>query len=231
MLAAEDQIFTAPLQALLLYLILIITNFLNDIDIMQTIMEDVTFKKLRNAIKQFTEIDNNDTNEIISYCTVSVLQKDDFFLKEGQVCHKVCFLNSGMLRHYYFTDQHEVTRWITLENEFTSSLQSFISEVPSLENLQAITNCELVLFDRTAFKHLLKNNTGFRNLWIKALEYNYLTIENRVFSLIKKSAEERFKWMIENHPRFILQIPVMYTASMLGITTRHLSRLRKKYRI
>jgi CRP-like cAMP-binding protein len=194
-------------------------------------MEDLVFKNFSDTIKHFTVIDDKDVSEINSYCYVSKLKKNEFFLKEGQVCHKICFINTGILRHFYFTEQHEVTRWITMENEFTTSLQSFIMEVPSVENLQAITDCELVIFDRKAFKYLLDNNTGFKNLWIKALEYNYLTAENRVFSLIKKSAEERFEWMMKNQPRFILQIPVMYTASMLGITTRHLSRLRKKYKI
>lgn len=214
-----------------LYLISEFYDCTKDAGVVETVMEDLVFKNFSDTIKHFTAIDDNDLNEITSYCSVSKHKKGDFFLKEGQVCHKICFVKTGILRHFYFTDQHEVTRWITMENEFTSSLQSFILETPSVENLQAITDCELVIFDRKAFKHLLDHNTGFKNLWIKALEYNYLTIENRVFSLIKKSAEERFEWMIKYQPRFILQIPVMYTASMLGITTRHLSRLRKKYKI
>jgi CRP-like cAMP-binding protein len=181
-------------------------------------MEDSVLKSFSDAIRSFTAIDDNDLDEIKLFCSVLDLKKNDFFLKEGQVCQQICFVNFGMLRHFYFT-----------EHELTSSLQSFISGIPSIENIQAIIDCELVIFDRNAFNHLLDNNAGFKNLWIKALEYNYLTIENRVFSLIKKSAEERFEWMVKYQPQFILYVPVKYTSSMLGITTRHLSRLRKKY--
>jgi CRP-like cAMP-binding protein len=194
-------------------------------------MKDVVSRNFINSIKSFITISDADLKEIASYCSVVELGKNEFLLKEGQVCQYIYFINSGVVRHYYITDHSEVTRWISMANDFTSSLQSFISQTPSRENLQTITECEIGLINRKAFDHLIKSNVGFKNLWIKTLEYNYLTIEDRVFSLIEKSAEERFNWMINNHPRFILQIPVMYTASMLGITPRHLSRLKKKYDI
>ena len=136
-----------------------------------------------------------------------------------------------MIRHFYSTNESEVTRWVSLQHDFVTSLRSFISQSPSIENLQAISDCELVVFDRKVFVILIEKNQAFKNFYIKALEYNYITIEDRVFSLIEKSAEERFEWMSKNQLRFIQQVPVMYTASMLGITPRHLSRLRKKFRI
>jgi CRP-like cAMP-binding protein len=194
-------------------------------------MKDVVSRNFINSIKSFITISDADLKEIASYCSVVKLGKNEFLVEEGQVCQYIYFINSGVVRHYYITDHNEVTRWISMANDFTSSLRSFISQTPSRENLQTITECEIGLINRKAFDHLINSNVGFKNLWIKTLEYNYLTIEDRVFSLIEKSAEERFNWMIDNHPRFILQIPVMYTASMLGITPRHLSRLKKKYDI
>jgi signal-transduction protein with cAMP-binding, CBS, and nucleotidyltransferase domain len=194
-------------------------------------MEEAVSQNFINAIKAFISLSDPDLKEIASCCSVAEFKKNDFLLKTGQVCQYVYFINSGIVRHYYSTDQSEVTRWISMANEFTSSLQSFIARIPSRENLQSVTDCELVIINRMAFENLISDNQGFRNLWIKVLEFNYLTVEDRVFSLIEKSAEERFEWMIKNHPRFILRIPVMYTASMLGITPRHLSRLRKKYHI
>jgi CRP-like cAMP-binding protein len=194
-------------------------------------MNEVVSQNFINSIKAFITISDNDLSEIVSYCSVIELGKNEFLLKEGQICQYIYFINSGIVRHYYLTERNEVTRWISMANDLTSSLQSFISKVPSRENLQTVNECEIVQLDQKAFDYLISSNTGFKSLWIKILEYNYLTIENRVFSLIEKSAEERFIWMINNYPRFILQIPVMYTASMLGITPRHLSRLKKKYSI
>lgn len=194
-------------------------------------MNDKSFENFSFAIRSFSEITDNDLSEILSYCSTVYLKKNDFLLREGQICQKVYYINSGIIRHYYKTSDDEVTRWISTDNNFTTSLRSFINKMPGIESLQAITNCEVVVFDRKTFEVLIEKNEGFKNLWIKVLEYNYITIENRVFSLIEKSAEQRFLWMAKNWPRFIQQIPVMYIASMLGITPRHLSRLRKAHNL
>ena len=194
-------------------------------------MDSNKYKNITNAISNFCAMSDEDMTEISKFFTVVHLKKKEYFLKEGQVCKKIGFLNTGLIRHYYATDHNEVTRWMSLPNDFTTSLRSFILQIPSIENLQAVTDCELIVFDRKAFDYLIEKNQGFKTFYLKALEYNYITIEDRVFSLIAKSAEERFEWMAKTQIRFIQQVPVMYTASMLGITPRHLSRLRKKHTI
>jgi len=165
-------------------------------------MDSNKYKKISDRISSFCPVSEQEMAEIAKFFTVAHLKKNEYFLKEEQVCKKIGFLNTGLIRHYYATNHKEVTRWMSLPNDFTTSLRSFILKIPSIENLQAVTACEL-----------------------------YITIEDRVFSLIEKSAEERFEWMAKTQIRFIQQVPVMYTASMLGITPRHLSRLRKKHTI
>ncbi|RYE17583.1 MAG: Crp/Fnr family transcriptional regulator [Sphingobacteriaceae bacterium] len=192
-------------------------------------MENSTYHQITNAFIRCGAVSVEDMEEILQHLSVTKLGRNDYFSKQGSVCKKIGFLNSGMIRHFYPTNENEVTRWISFPNDFVTSLKSFILQSPTIENLQAITDCELVIFDKEAFNALITKNQSFKNFYIKALEYNYTTIEDRVFSLIEKSAEERFKWMSENQLRIIQQVPVMYTASMLGITPRHLSRLRRKF--
>ena len=194
-------------------------------------MDNDKYKNIINAINNFCVVSEPEMAEIASFFSVVHLKKNDFFLEEGKVCRKIGFLNTGLIRHYYATDHNEVTRWMSLPDDFTTSLRSFILQIPSVENLQALTDCELIELDRKAFDYLIEKNEAFKIFYIKALEYNYITVEDRVFSLIEKSAEERFEWMAKTQIRFIQQVPVMYTASMLGITPRHLSRLRKKHAI
>lgn len=194
-------------------------------------MNKDNLQNIIDAISRFCSVSEVEMAEITMFLTVTHLKKGEYFLKEGQVCKKIGFLNAGLIRHYYTTGDNEVTRWMSLPNDFTTSLRSFILQKPSIENLQAVADCELITFDRKAFDHLIEKNESFKTFYIKTLEYNYITIEDRVFSLIEKSAEERFQWMAKTQIRFIQQVPVMYTASMLGITPRHLSRLRKKLTI
>ena len=50
--------------------------------------------------------------EFCSHLHLRELQPDEFFVREGQVCRHVGFLQSGMIRHYYTNANEEVTRWI-----------------------------------------------------------------------------------------------------------------------
>jgi len=65
------------------------------------------------------------------------LQRNEFFLREGEYCNKIAFIKSGMIRHFYNSRDGEVTRWVSLDNTLCTSLSGFIRDVRSKENLQA----------------------------------------------------------------------------------------------
>jgi CRP/FNR family transcriptional regulator, anaerobic regulatory protein len=190
-------------------------------------VEDPRLNSFYQALEYFIKIPAPEKGQIGSLLQFKKLQKGDYLVREGQVCKSIAFLRSGMIRHYYSTDKEEITRWISLSNTFSSSLASFILQKPSNENLQALEDCELVIIPHTGWLTLMKENASFQEVWMKNIEFNYLGMEERVFFLIAKSAEERYLNMMETQPRFIREVPQQYVASMLGTTPRHLSRIRK----
>lgn len=156
------------------------------------------------------------------------LASGKFFVKAGKVCTEVGIITKGKCRFYYDTKDGEVTRWVSLTNDFVASLSSFITQKPGPENIQAMEATEMIIMPRTTWLALYEQHEFIRNFWAKLMEMNYIGMEERVFNLIAKSAEERYQWMRENQPRFIQEVPDKYLASMLGTTPRHLSRIRAK---
>ena len=69
--------------------------------------------------------------------------------------------------------------------------------------------------------------------WVKFLkivaEQQYVELEKRIFQLQKSNAAQRYSDLLKNQPAFIQHIPLQYLASYLGITQRHLSRIRKAF--
>jgi ribosomal protein L10 len=55
-----------------------------------------------------------------------------------------------------------------------------------------------------------------------------MELETRFFQLQRDSAAQRYSTLLTNHPDYIQNIPLQYLASYLGITQRHLSRIRKE---
>lgn len=154
------------------------------------------------------------------------LKTGQYFLKEGKACIEIGVVTKGMCRHFYNTKNGEVTRWVALSGTFVTSLKSFIQQVPAAENIQAMEQTEIAIMPRVNWMKAFEEHEFLRNFWTRNIEENYIGMEERVFNLIAKSADERYDWMLENQPRFIQEVPDKYLASMLGTHPRHLSRIR-----
>ncbi|MBB6459444.1 cyclic nucleotide-binding domain-containing protein [Flammeovirga kamogawensis] len=62
----------------------------------------------------------------------------------------------------------------------------------------------------------------------KMADQAYFLMEERIFSLQKEFAENRYKDLVNNYPELLQKIPLKYLSSYLRITQRHLSRIRSK---
>ncbi|MEY3321048.1 MAG: hypothetical protein RLZZ417_631 [Bacteroidota bacterium] len=154
------------------------------------------------------------------------LEKDDFFVREGQLCNRIGFLETGMIRHYYINEKEEITRWMSLEGEFITQLGSFIRSTPSNQYLQAITPCKLWVIDRETWWKLYQKQEILRTFWVRMIELNVIGFEDRVYHQLASDAEERYLYFVKHFPRFLEKVPQKYIASMIGIKPESLSRLR-----
>ena len=59
-------------------------------------------------------------------------------------------------------------------------------------------------------------------------EMLYIRRTKREIALLTKSATERYKLLLKQHPNLVQEISVKHLASYLGIQPESLSRIRKK---
>lgn len=159
----------------------------------------------------------------------ATLQKGDLFAQEGKVCRRLGFIVSGRLRNYYHDENAvEKTCFFATENTFITAYTSFITSAPSFENIEAIEESHLRVIskpDLEALSDAIPKIHIFRRIMSENM---YILIEKRTQSLQSATALERYEQMIKESPDILLSVPLQYTASFLGITPQHLSRLRKK---
>src|SRR5690554_1127280 len=55
------------------------------------------------------------------------LKKNDFLVKQGEVCPYFCFIDEGVLRHTIEIDGQEKTTYLGMQNTVTVALNSFTS--------------------------------------------------------------------------------------------------------
>jgi CRP-like cAMP-binding protein len=107
---------------------------------------------------------------------------------------------------------------------------SFIGQTPALENIRALTDGSIHLISRTGLKKLVDEIPQFKDFYIGLLEASICGIDASRHDLIVLTAEQRYEKMLTQEPHLLQQIPLQYLASILGVTPRHLSRIRNNIR-
>ncbi|WP_155204906.1 Crp/Fnr family transcriptional regulator, partial [Xanthovirga aplysinae] len=158
------------------------------------------------------------------------IKKGDYLIKEGQICHHIAYVKSGMLRVYYYDDENldEVTCHLAFPDTFISSFTSFLTQTSTRENIAAIENSEILMVNRCNLEKL-SGEIPKLHIWRRVMAENlFIMMEKRILMLQSHDAYERYRQMLLENPDIILNVPLQYTASFLGITPQHLSRIRKK---
>lgn len=172
----------------------------------------------------------SDLQEIVNAFTLKEFSKNEHMVQFGKVSRHLGFVETGMFQYYVLKDGEEVTSYISIENTFLASLLSFIREAPSLENVRAITQGSVAMLSKVNLKRLTSQVPGFKDFYIGLLEGAICGIDASRHDLIVLSGEQRYEKMLREEPHLLHQVPLQYLASMLGVTPRHLSRIRGNIR-
>lgn len=158
------------------------------------------------------------------------LVKEEYFLREGQVNGYLGLIETGVLQAFYNHDGSELTTYIGGAGDFIVSLGSFLGQVPAREAIRALTPATIWTIHKTDLDALKNEHESFRSFYVGLLEHQLVCIDDSRFNLLTLNAEERYLRLLEEEPQLLQQIPLQYLASILGITPRHLSRIRKTIR-
>lgn len=184
---------------------------------------------LKNLLQSFHILTEDEIDDFIQSTDVRHLQKSEYYIKEGETCKSVTFVVSGILRSYYSTDKgDDMTYCITFPNNFMTAYSSFLTNQPTQENIQAITATELLVIPKEKIEKLVVKSPNWILFQKLVAEQQYIELEKRIFSLQGSNATKRYEELLKNHPKYVQTIPLQYLASYLGVTQRHLSRIRKE---
>ena|SRR5690554_6512139 len=184
---------------------------------------------IENYFRSFNIFSDNEINDLIQNFVPKKLSKTEFFIKENRSCKEIAFIQSGIFRSYYTTDEGiENTFCFRFPNNFLAPYSAFITGNPSMETMQAITDAHLLVVPRRKIEQLVNENLSWMKLLKINAEQEYLELEKRFFQMQKDNAKQRYILLLKNQPDFIREIPLKYLASYLGVTQRHLSRIRRE---
>ena len=131
------------------------------------------------------------------------LKKNEFLVKEGEVCSSFCYVETGILQHSIQVDDEEKTTYLALRNSVTSSLNSFLKEVTSRKGVKALVETQLWVVDLKTFKELLQNNAAFHQFYYNLIEKQIMLIDDYRIDLLTLTPEERYQKLLITEPKLL----------------------------
>lgn len=191
-------------------------------------MYEVFFHKFNEKIL----LTESEENLIKQYLTPKKLRKRQYLLQEGDVCKSIALVEKGAMRSYLVdaSGQERITAF-ALEGWTIADLSSFISEQPSLQNIDALEDCELVLINKSAHDEMLKTIPKYETYIRLLITDAYVALQKGTLSMISLSLDDRYKSFIELYPNIAQRVPQHMIASFMGLSPETLSRIRSRINI
>jgi CRP/FNR family transcriptional regulator, anaerobic regulatory protein len=184
--------------------------------------------QLEEYIKSyFGVIANEDLKTIVSLFTQETINKNDCLVTAGKRCNKLSFIQSGLLRVFTNQGEKEVTQWISTAGYFSTDLSSFIFDTPARFTIEALVDTEIYSITKNDYSSINKTVAKWPELEKLFLIRCFTMLEDRIFTHLSMSAEERYQAFFKQNATLFNQVPLHYIASMLGMTAETFSRIRK----
>ncbi len=187
------------------------------------------FELLLQSIEEKISISKEEFDFCKTLFIPKKLRKKQYLLQEGDVCRYTAFVEKGMLRTFTVDEKgNEPILQFSMEGWWIADLYSFLTEEPSMYNIEALEEGELLLITKENWEVLLAKVPAFERYFRLLIQNNLIATQRRLMSSLSESAEEKYTKLINNFPGCIQRVPQHMIASYLGITPETLSRIRSQ---
>ena len=185
-------------------------------------------QNLINYIQSRITLTQKDIDLIKKYFISEQIPTQTNLLEPGKVERYIYFLDTGIVKGYQNTDGKIVVQHLVAEQDFFTSLDSFMTETPSLDYYETITESRVLKISKPDFD-ILQKETTFWAIFIKEVTNEHLGCKlERVKDFQILTAKERYLKFVKQNPKLALNVSIDNIASFLGMEPQSLSRIRKQ---
>ena len=184
---------------------------------------------LLKLLQRIVDLDKEEEELIKSNFKPLSLSKHDYFLKAGEVNKYIGFLEKGLVRYFVYKDDEESTFEFTKEGEFIADYQSFNNKTISVQNIEAIEDCELLIIDYPSVQNIFKSTKNGNLIGRLIIEHRFDVMVNQLLAIYMQNHEERYKRFVSQYSDLTQRIPQYLIASFVGVKAPSLSRIRRRF--
>lgn len=173
-------------------------------------------------------LNNEGLKELYSLFKTKSYGKNQIILKENTIESQLRFLNKGIVREYYTTDEKDININFYIKPQFITDLLTFISNAKTKKYQETLSDVELLVIDKQKFNDLLEKYHCGKSIVNESFQKILKQKEYLEYNRITKSPDELYKELMIFKPEWLQAVPQYHIASYLNITPETLSRIRKR---
>ena len=187
-------------------------------------------EQIKAYIDQIAAISKEDWDFFKSKLQRRIFSKKTVFLKINEIENHISFIESGVVRLFIPKEnpEKEITFGFSFQNQFISAYDSFLTQKPSLYQLQTLTETTILSISHKDLQEVYKTTQIGNLIGRLTAERLFLIKSTREQNLLNLSAEERYLKLFKERPELLKVIPLKYISSYIGVTAQALSRIRKR---
>ncbi len=185
-------------------------------------------KNIQSYIENTFSFSPLEIEKILKCFTLKSFQKKEYFLREGQYCKNVGFVEKGNFIYYQIINGEEKICDFAFENDWVSHYKSLLGNIPSEINIKALENSELYLLNIDKMEELSQTLPKVNLIRSTLAEQYFTKSTQRATNLINLDAKNRYQALLKEIPFIHQRVPQYYIASYLGIKPQSLSRIRSE---
>jgi len=188
----------------------------------------VSYDLLEQNIKKNLNLSRAELECIFKYFKPLDFKKKEFLLRQGSICKFEGFVIEGCFRVFTLDEKgSEHTLYFAVKDWWLMDIDSFMNQIPSGLNIQALEDSKVLLIgrqDKIALYNLLPVvEKLFRIMSQKALvSWQRRLIRNHCFT-----AKERYFHFVQTYPDISSKLTAKQIAGYLGISHEFLSKIKK----
>ncbi len=166
--------------------------------------------------------------ELAAACFPKTISRGEFFVRAGGRNQELAWVEAGYFQYVVTQDGEERTTYSVGAGQWLASLRSYFLGVAAEESIRALVDSNVWLLPKEPFDQLRSRFPEIQHLYVHLLEHQICCIDESRLQSILWTPEQRYLHYLQSSPELFQHLPLQELASIIGITPRHLSRIRKK---
>jgi len=179
-------------------------------------------------LNELAPLDDRTKQLVKSALTISKVKRKEMLQVAGKICRKFHFVESGILRVFYYKDGKDVTAWFAFKGMTASCIDSLFTGAETLYYIEVVEDATVHTVQYDIIERSFVDYPLLERLGRLMITENYLLLDQRMKLIVFHSAEERYNLLLRDEPLALQKIPLSYIASYLNVTQETLSRIRAK---